>query len=1675
MLPKVATHLLHTTTRSAAAAVHGQTSTLRNVLQSGASGPSSAGASNKQKSKAAAAGSSTSSTVKPVTIALVTASGSHLTTGSTNGAQQQSRQGSSSEDSNSGAHGQGRSNSGSKGNNKAGRRFYTNYNSASRAVTQANAIIVTEDVPGFQSSVTDDGPALSASFSSSTQERRALLTASATKPSGQRRTRLRSSSVNSLLPRNEKDKDGASMGVLEKISVLKTVQAQARSFHVLSAAASKAASPSKDQPSSSANEVHVQVEVAAPPPAVDLAASIPRAPSPAAAAPTPLRVASPLPRPRSPIQRRNSTSSIRSSSPLSFVEEPTEVQVHLAQVRRNSTVAAAAAEHESKDAKQAPQPPLAAAAEPASPSMSDVSASPSETSETPSSTSTRATSDHERAPKSSTSKTTTKYGQRVYNAQIRKDPAAVAEAVRELLDVCAEAERKEKTGIPPHVPLTTSDFNNSLAALLATRTEGQSIEPILDVYRAMLAMGDRQAKFSGWDGELVAIKPSFKTYTLLIDAFTTRDWEIHRMLLALNAQSKSRQLKKSAGIWAPNQAKEGRSPDERKIKALEEESKANMANALKLFEAMMEVGGRENLDSMTFKTLLKSCATHGNIHAALRVFGQWERRAGTVKTYQGKQFWQLGKSAKVMPSSAPGPDSEAYRYLILAFTNADDYEGAALVFKGFQQKWEEGKVHIKGTKFKVERGQIQVWNQMLETYFRKGEPEAAIDLLDTMLKASAERKGQSVPEVQEDVEVIPPVIPAPATSTFTTMIGGFIKMGDVPTAYKWFKRLLQETESPNQDPFVGALDGHVMKPDQVAWSLMLDALATNKQTDDLNDVFTRLITGPSDSVDAPTSDEYLARDGVRVLRSYRHLVYLANMEWLKEATVTTHEEMEQVLQRLNFIRDAVLPVNPTSAFFETSPSLRAWDFDVNRMVDGLSKMYLKFGAVGPAYHLVAPYVNAWATCLEVPANRASPEGCLALADLQNLVIGFWESTLDGLRQPDAVKELSWNAASGLAMLNMRLGLKVTPEQAAWLLQAYGQVAVHGDGLDVPADLYSILLGCAVHVDSAPNAELLSQAGIENFAFQGTGSLLQDIAARGFRFDNTLTDPQTRFEAVEVATRGHDLAWGRNFFGQLGETYLVAFEQHAQRHYAAVQEQLEDAAPREERIDRSVTPQPLYHSVLLQNGALTKEVDAALKDMSASQEERTERAFALFHSTLTEKGHTPHLPSLGRLIQACGRLGQLDRVQEVYHVSQNLIANLRSEMGNSKRRELWVMVEDSMIIALAHAGDVHGAHVHRRRILEYGGINEIAPGTQAANSMLAIPSADAYGALVLNVTDTTDDASNALMLWNEAMSLSRARKADSALELFHMMKDHGVVPSSITYGAVIGACARVGDVVSAETLFKEMTQQNNFKPRVPPYNTMMQVYTSTKPNRERALHYYNEMLSMGVQPTAHTYKLLLDLYGSVEPLDIAAMESTWTQLKSNRRVQIQGTHFASLINAYGCVLKDVDRAISIFHSIPSYIVSGKPLTPDAVAYEALMNALVANKRTDRIPDFIDRMAKDKVHMTAYVANFLIKGYANVGDVERARAIFESMMDPPTGVAAPNNHAPHDPSGMPEAVGVLDPVYREPSTWEAMIRAELGAGNRDHAYQLLERLKVRQYPEAVFNRISGVMVDHSAVVL
>ena len=133
------------------------------------------------------------------------------------------------------------------------------------------------------------------------------------------------------------------------------------------------------------------------------------------------------------------------------------------------------------------------------------------------------------------------------------------------------------------------------------------------------------------------------------------------------------------------------------------------------------------------------------------------------------------------------------------------------------------------------------------------------------------------------------------------------------------------------------------------------------------------------------------------------------------------------------------------------------------------------------------------------------------------------------------------------------------------------------------------------------------------------------------------------------------------------------------------------------------------------------------------------------------------------------------------------------------------------------------------------------------------------------------------------------------------------------------------------------------------------------------------------------------------MDTAKLVSTFSE--ASAAFKPQGPLWASMINAWGCVGRDIQQVISLFdaceHSSPSTL-------PDALVYEAMFNALFANDRVDLVSSYLERMAISGVYMTAYIANVLIRGYSAAGDISRAREVFDSLVDPPLGVAAPHNH-------------------------------------------------------------------------
>jgi pentatricopeptide repeat protein len=374
-----------------------------------------------------------------------------------------------------------------------------------------------------------------------------------------------------------------------------------------------------------------------------------------------------------------------------------------------------------------------------------------------------------------------------------------------------------------------------------------------------------------------------------------------------------------------------------------------------------------------------------------------------------------------------------------------------------------------------------------------------------------------------------------------------------------------------------------------------------------------------------------------------------------------------------------------------------------------------------------------------------------------------------------------------------------------------------------------------------------------------------MASHGVDFTDFAND--IKVEVLQILEAQYGGEQGRTeFLKKLGSSYADAVKDPEMLKFDALQEDLsQPTSPLLQAEPTSLSASPTYSSScadsestlvpsspsgLMVHGLLTRTLQELL-NYGSQQKAKLAPAYRLFQKNLSNR-MVPEPSAIAALIQAFGRAGDLEKVRELYTVAQEVFPLL----DRTVQLDAWAHVEDRMIIALAHAGFPDAAHVHRMRILDQG----------------LTPSADAYGVLIQHVKDTTDDTSGAMALFREAQErgvkmnlylynniiskLSKARKADYALELFQQMKASYVVPSSITYGAVIGACARVGDVRSAGLLFQEMVHSKNFKPRVPPYNTMMQLHTTTKPNRISALHYYNEMRQAGVQPSAHTYKVRL---------------------------------------------------------------------------------------------------------------------------------------------------------------------------------------------------------------------------
>lgn len=752
--------------------------------------------------------------------------------------------------------------------------------------------------------------------------------------------------------------------------------------------------------------------------------------------------------------------------------------------------------------------------------------------------------------------------------------------------------------------------------------------------------------------------------------------------------------------------------------------------------------------------------------------------------------------------------SAAYFYMMRLYLRTNDLTAAEKTFSEFKEAAQLGNVSYSSAPISSDSDQsharVAPWNLMIEIYFHADRQTDALTTLETMLDSSDT------------------FVPRPSLSTFQAVIAGFCKSDDVETALKWFRRLLQET-TVVEDP--SAPLSAPPRPDAKLWEVIISALARRNMIDETNLLYSQWVS-------------LNARDDPVVAGTVRKLVIWANVAHLEALQCSQSATSSEVQKKIDHIVEKVIG--------DPRDWILIMDRTASDVMHKIVKLYSRDGRFDEAIKFLQTYIRAHQTVVGAPqaGSELTQTQSGSLHALGNRV---WDVTEWILRRyvspPFAV-------AKEFVSIANSLDRGLSPEAAEAYLSIY-EVSKRSNQIVhlTVSDAETLIAAgvCVIYTNNQPVDDQPESHPLVRFE-----TLLTDIAGRlqdlsklsSTAIDGVLRGLQTWYPAESLQAVLEKLGgpwsalWNQPFVQEQSSLVVPIVAPVVTRDTSA------------EEISRPSTPSSSTAVVMYRiSTPLSRRIDEHLNEFKVVS---PIKAYEKFVAGYTQ-GFYPVISTFGRLINALGRAGEVEKVNFTYEAAQHAIAMAKTAPGEDPNGP-WYRIEDQMVIALAHAGNIESAHDHRLRILELGGT----------------PSADAYGALISYVKDTTDDSANAYALYRESQirgvipnvylyntiisKLAKARKADLAMELFSKMKANGFWPSSVSYGAVIGACSRVGDVESAEALFEEMFSQPNFKPRVPPFNTMMQLYTYTKRNREKVLYYYDSMVSAGVRPTAHTYKV-----------------------------------------------------------------------------------------------------------------------------------------------------------------------------------------------------------------------------
>jgi pentatricopeptide repeat protein len=210
---------------------------------------------------------------------------------------------------------------------------------------------------------------------------------------------------------------------------------------------------------------------------------------------------------------------------------------------------------------------------------------------------------------------------------------------------------------------------------------------------------------------------------------------------------------------------------------------------------------------------------------------------------------------------------------------------------------------------------------------------------------------------------------------------------------------------------------------------------------------------------------------------------------------------------------------------------------------------------------------------------------------------------------------------------------------------------------------------------------------------------------------------------------------------------------------------------------------------------------------------------------------------------------------------------------------------------------------------------------------------------------------------------KARDVEKVWELWTMMRQRNVKPTSITLGCMVDALVKNDQPDSAFDLVQEVKQDPVCRDTLNTviYSTILKGFTLAK-QPERVDQVYHEMRDLGIACNTISFNTMIDANCRTGRMERA--EQLFADLESTGSPDV--VTYSTMVKGY-CMSGDIDQGFKVLRKM---LASGR-CAPDEILFNSLLDGCARQHRVDEALALVEDMHKHHVQPSNYTLSILVK--------------------------------------------------------------------------------------------------------